>query len=424
MFRCLDGKKGYSAIVSIILVAGIGAVIAGSFGSVTIAKQKILRNVLNSAQSYYLAEAGIEDAILRIIDPAIPYQLTETLTLASTTVSTTITQTGNNITILSEGDKDNYIRNVQVTLSANTESASFNYGVQVGQGGLEMKNDCTIEGNVYSDGDIIGTNSPTITGDAWAAGAHIIKGFTIGVDAHANTLQNNDIGQDAYYQSISGTTVGGMSYPGSPDPESQALPLTGEQIEVWKEDAAAGGASGSYTLEGDDTASLGPVKIAGNLIIKNSAILTLSGTVWVTGDITLEDNGVLRLDSGYGENSGLLIADGSILIKNNFIVCGSEGYDADEDVCYPENGSYVLLLSTKTGEDAISLENNADINGIIYTSAGEVSVKNNARVMAVTGYEIEVENNVIITYESGLVNLNFSSGPGGGWKIGAWREVE
>ena len=83
-----------------------------------------------------------------------------------------------------------------------------------------------------------------------------------------------------------------------------------------------------------------------------------------------------------------------------------------------------MLLSTKTGEDAISLENNADINGIIYTSAGEVSVKNNARVMAVTGYEIEVENNVIITYESGLVNLNFSSGPGGGWKIGAWREVE
>lgn len=421
--RFILNNKGYAAIVGVLLSTTIGLIIVSSITSMMINRDKVLRNVLNSAQSYYTAESGIEDMLLRMIDPNLSYTWENTLSLAGATTTIGLGIDEGVYIVQSFGDKDNFLRGVQVGLVPATEGVSFNYGVQVGQGGLEMKNSGRIEGNVYSDGDIIGTNSPTITGDAWASGNHEISGIIIGADAHANTLDDDDISGDAYYQSISGSSVDGTSYPGSPNPPSQSLPITEEQIDNWKGDAAVTELVGNYTLDGSNTVSLGPVKIVGNLEIKNSAILTVDGTIWVTGNVTLQNNAVIQLNDNYGANSGIIIADGKITVKNDFKICGSEGYNAGTTLCYAPNDSYLLLLSTKDEDEAISLENNTIINGIIYTSNGEVSIKNSARVKAVVGYEITVQNNIVINYETGLVNLSFSSGPGGGWIFEDWKEV-
>lgn len=416
--------SGYAAIVSVILISTVALLIASGISSLTITKEKIVRNTINSAQSYYTAEAGLEDLLLRVIDVNLNYDTTEALTLAGSTASTSILMSGSDLTIVSEGDKNNFIRNVQVVLSATTQGASFNYGVQVGAGGLKMKNNGIVNGNVYSDGNIIGTNNPQITGDAWVSGpTGTISGFTIGVDAHAHTIDDSTVNGDAYYQSILSSTVNGVSYPGSPDPPPVSLPIEQSQIDTWKSDALAGGTTGSYILN-SGTASLGPKKIDGDLTIDGDGVLTLTGTIWVTGNVLLKNNGAIQLSSGYGTNSGVLVADGGITIQNNFAICGSEGYNPIPMDCNTSNGSYVLVLSTKVGENAITMKNDSELNGILYTSAGEVEIENNATLKGITAYEIEVENNAIITYESGMVNLNFSSGPGGGWDIGTWEEVE
>ena len=114
-------KKGYSAIVTIFLVSTIGLVLAGNMSALMIARQKIIRNVLGSAQSYYTAEAGIEDALLRVMDPNIPEQNNISLSLAGSTASTTIAQVDNNITIYSSGNKNNFFRNLQVALATDTD---------------------------------------------------------------------------------------------------------------------------------------------------------------------------------------------------------------------------------------------------------------------------------------------------------------
>jgi len=49
----------------------------------------------------------------------------------------------------------------------------------------------------------------------------------------------------------------------------------------------------------------------GDLDVKNSAVLTITGTVWITGDITLQNTAIMELDSSFGNLSGILIADGS-----------------------------------------------------------------------------------------------------------------
>ena len=42
----------------------------------------------------------------------------------------------------------------------------------------------------------------------------------------------------------------------------------------------------------------------------------------------------------------------------------------------------------------------------------------------VTKLTIHLGNNADVIYESGLVNLLFTSGPGGGFTIGSWQEIE
>src|SRR3989344_4347108 len=47
---------------------------------------------------------------------------------------------------------------------------SFVYGVQVGEGGLQMGENNKVEGSIYSNGDILASNGNQITGDVWVAG--------------------------------------------------------------------------------------------------------------------------------------------------------------------------------------------------------------------------------------------------------------
>jgi hypothetical protein len=75
------------------------------------------------------------------------------------------------------------------------------------------------------------------------------------------------------------------------------------------------------------------------------------------------------------------------------------------------------------GANAIDIANNAG-TVILNAQNGYVRFSNNAGAKEATGYKIILDNNAYITYDSGLANVNFSSGPSGGWNIISWKEVE
>ncbi|HLC44429.1 MAG TPA: hypothetical protein VJK50_01110 [Patescibacteria group bacterium] len=252
-----------------------------------------------------------------------------------------------------------------------------------------------------------------------------IVSMSIGADAHANTIESSTISRDAYYQTISGSTVGGTSNPGSADPPVIAPPVSDAVIADFEAAAEAGGVitppTGTYTISG--IADLGPVKIEGNLDIALGAIITLKGPVWVEGDITLNNNCQLNLDSAFGSDSTMIVADykadpfskGIISITNNAQINGSG-----------TAGSYIMVLSTYANPigNAIDVNNNTQ-GAIFYSSAGNINVNNNVALKEVIGYKLTLANNASVTYESGLSNVNFSTGPGGGWtlKRGSWVVV-
>ncbi len=100
-------------------------------------------------------------------------------------------------------------------------------------------------------------------------------------------------------------------------------------------------------------------------------------------------------------------------------------------------GSYLMTISTNdcngtgspSGKECTASNSAVDLlqtsqNVIVYAQYGQITVYNNASAYQVTGYKIHLNNNAVITYQTGLANTNFVSGPGAGYEIRSWKEIE
>lgn len=237
-----------------------------------------------------------------------------------------------------------------------------------------------------------------------------IDGVTVNGTAKAHSLTSCVIGGDAYFDTTNTCTTGGTLFANQADQPPQPMPISDAQIADWEAAATAGGTiTGDQTITGSTT--MGPKKIVGNLVINNGATLNMTGPIWVVGNITTQNNSTVTIDSSLGNSGTILIADnpgnlagsGQIVVSNNSNVTGNGN-----------SGSYLLVLSTHTGDNAIDISNNS-AGAIYYTNEGTIDANNNASAKQLTGYSIKLNNNVTITYTNGLSNSNFSSGPGGSW---------
>jgi hypothetical protein len=242
----------------------------------------------------------------------------------------------------------------------------------------------------------------------------LISGITVGTgttgNAYAHTVNNSTIAGTNYCQIGSGnnkacnTTLA--------DPTQVAMPISDQNILDWKAEAEEGGIHpGNYVLD-SAISSLGPKKVTGNFNVNNNAELTVTGTIWVEGDMDISNNATVRLSPSYGTSEGVIVVDGTVNIGNNAVFNGSG-----------TSGSYLMVLSTSPSASAITLSNNGGAV-ILYAANGTVNLSNNAGAKALNGKYIHLSNNVVITYDSGLVNSNFVNGPSGGWGITSWKEVE
>ena len=193
---------------------------------------------------------------------------------------------------------------------------SFHYGVQSGQGGFTLENSSSITGNVFSAGPIIGSSN-MIYGDVVSAGSSgLIDGIHATGTAYAHNLLENSgqttIDKDAYYvNKNAGVTVNGTLHPNSPDQPIAPLPISDDQIEEWESFAEEGGSvtcsGGKYTISAN--VSIGPKKIPCDLEITGSPTITVTGYIWVTGDITTKNSPTIKISSSLGSQNVAFIAD-------------------------------------------------------------------------------------------------------------------
>ena len=417
-----QNQKGFALMVTIITILAVCIVIGIGLSFLIYNSILATESKIKSVQSYYTAEAGIEDSLFRIksgLQTFSPNTLVVDSTLAATI--TIVDELNGDKTIVSQGSKDNRIRKVTATYTATDDEVNFFYGVQAGEGGILMNNNSQITGNVFSNGDILcaGSGKCTITGTAVVASAgNELTNANVGEDAFADICDGAIVGNDLHYVTAPHScSVTGAEINEAQPEDPQDLPISQAQISEWKIDAAAGGSEpGDYSVPVGTVESLGPKKINGNLRIEENATLTLTGTIYVVGDITIDQNSTLQLDNGYGTDSGVILCDGKAQINNNTILQGSG-----------DPASYIMVLSTNASVDpadpAINVVNNA-LGAIFYASEGGIVLNNNINIREATGYKLILNPLAVVEYESGLANLNFTSGPGGGWLMTNWQEIE
>lgn len=457
-------EKGVVALSTTIIILFVATAIVLALVFVFLNRIEAARNVGLSEQAYYAAESGIEDALLRILDQgrSLPSTLPYTLSVGNAQSTIDIDDLpGGSKDLVSNGDANSRTRIVHTILMLNADQASFTHGAQIGDGGLIMQNGSRIEGSVFSNGDIAGTNGPEVTGDAFAAGASSISGMTIGGNSQGRSIINSTVGGEAtfsgsiddtditgnaiadtlnnctvggnatYTTSITSCTVTGTTTQDTPAPsdlDPEDMPISDAKIGEWKQQAEAGGIISS--CDGDNKyrpvhgERLGPVKILCDLEIDLTKEIIVEGYIWVRGDILLKNSAVMRLDPSFGQFSSAVIADhpgnpggkGIAAIQNSAQLVGSG-----------QEGSYLMLVAMNTsaeqGGSTVAIDGgNSSTTSIYYAPHGKIVISNNVDLVEVTGYTLELANSAVIQYQQGLANMQFTAGPQSGYVISTWEE--
>lgn len=417
MFNKNKKSKGFSVIIATVVILSVGLVISSVITLIVVNNLKVSRDYAFAIRSYYSSEGAIEDGLIRLKN-SLPYSSSYSLDISTGSVDVSIENDPlypDRKNIIAEANIADRVRKNIASVRAGTEGVSFNYAIQSGDGGFELKNNAVVEGTVYTSGSISGqnNNNSEITGDAWAMGD--IDTVKVNGETHSHGIYDSNVINDAYYESnnIADTSVGGTEYPDSDPVPLEDFPDI--DLDFWRNTAASGGTIfGDYTLSG--SVDFGPKKIVGNLIVDENAVINMQGPIYVTGNLTTRNNSLINLDSIFGESGSVILTDGKVDIVNNADLQGSG-----------EPGSYILCISIDPSQDpanpAINLNNNAT-GAVFLATDGILKVNQNMSVRALTGYKIIVENNGSVIYDTGLAGAQFTSGPSGGWQIVKWKEIE
>lgn len=231
--------------------------------------------------------------------------------------------------------------------------------------------------------------------------------MNVGGDVHANTIEKLIIGKDAYYQTITDSTVAGTSHPNSADPPPKVFPISDANTAEWKQQAQNAGVS-----TGDITSCvtiLNSQKIVGNVTFNSGCRVTVKSPIWITGNLTLNSNNVLILDSSYQETSGVMVVDGKVILNSNNHLNGTG-----------VGSSLLMVLTTydsrQNEEDAIAVNSNGN-TGVYYASTGIIAPGTGNSFKELTAWKIRLINSSTIDYETGLSSTLFTSGPSGTYSL-------
>ena len=290
-----------------------------------------------------------------------------------------------------------------------------------------------------------------ITGTAWAhtvtnsnvsqsVSAWSVNNTDINGSVWANSIQNCSVDGDAYYNTEIGCSIWGARHtPITPLPDPPYAPfslISPAQFQAWHDEAFASStqscSGGEY--QPADGATIGPKYIPCDLHIRNGRKVKLGGTVWVDGNVFLDENSVLMLAPSFGTLSGALIGERPlgedshthIVINQNVTICGSEGYSSSTQECYPSNNSFIhFIYLNEPLRTSIHIENNVQGRAVFYDPHGRIKIHENAQVRSVVvGFEFYMYENSLLEFDQAMQDVGFTTGPPGAFLIKDWRVVE
>lgn len=172
-------RKGNSLVLVLVFTGAILVIVLAIF-RYTQTNSTVSTKRVNDQNVTRIADAGIEKAAWCLNHPTVTTSECDMNNYANQNGNASGTLGNGSYTISVSGNGSSRIvqvagtqigsggtssKTVQATLLRNGSAANFNYGMQVGTGGIVMNNSSKIIGNVFANGSVTGNNSATITGD-------------------------------------------------------------------------------------------------------------------------------------------------------------------------------------------------------------------------------------------------------------------
>lgn len=241
--------------------------------------------------------------------------------------------------------------------------------------------------NVGPDGDV-GTNAGTVGAVGLSGNARVNGDASTGPSGTVTTSGNAEV-------------TGSVTHENDRDLDSVDVPAELEGLT----------SSGSYSLAANNRGTLsgGDYRYSA-LSLSGNAILTISGTVrlYLTGASSL----------GISGNGRLVIPAGSELIIYSEGKCDIAGNGVLNNTNLPEN---FQLYSTYAGTgDGVKISGNGDLYGAVYAPDTKIAVTGNGDIFGgLVGKEVAVSGNGDVHYDKKLPEIEgFSSR----YSIQSWRE--
>lgn len=464
--RLQTDTRGAIAIVTLLTISVFALAVVTTMGVLTVEEAHMSSAAAATEQTFFAAEAGLNEALRRLSINPVPGPFTFTIDTVNVDVTVTTAVSPNPCTFDPDlsyprviesraTDLTGKIRTVRLYACSSAYSGGFDYAVQGGSGGIYMDPNSFIIGKVYSNGGITGGNNAEIRKLNSGDGVHIAQSNTLDNvdvegDVHARTIRNSILGGKAYYRTVAGTVranttdncVANENGPncfdidvtGLADPTPKNLPISDADVQKWRDEiddagnpnaplGPSGGACPAQTHCVTGTVTLGRQKIEGNLYLGIGSTLILNGNLWVTGNVHFDNNGTVQLSNSLGGGSAVVIVEGTSNVENNLIMQGNG-----------DPRSFLLFLSTNAsglGQScsnpgtipAVHASNNSDsiIFGAIH---GLLKVKNNGHLNAAAVEQLCLENGASVTFNPNIAAFTVPSGGGDelGVALGTWQE--
>jgi len=393
-------KKSQIMIIALIFLAVVMILSASLFENVANFVRFGQKSV-DGEKAGQLADAGIDYAIWQLNETAGNYNPApdETILLTVGEITIEVTQISGLLRkITSTGcvpncDSPQTRRTSTVDALIITDNVVFNYAAQSGQGGVIMNNSTTINGNIFSNGNIsvdFGTDQ-TINGEAYAA-------LTIDSPPILITTGIKKENQDP-------------------------IDLPTLDYQIWKDAATAGGTidCNENPEECDISGipkNIGPKKYKGNLTISNQASVTIDGPIYVTGNVTVRNGDTsVNLNESFGSNGTVFICDGQITVE--------QGGAFNPTSAANNPRGYILVATSSNSDLAISIAN-AGANAVFYALDGGAQLSQTAEVNSLVANKLTMNNLATLTYDPDLAVTQLLISPDGLWQVkrGTYRFVK
>lgn len=433
-------QSGQVLIITIFILGLVAIAIVMSLATTGVGRVIDSQSETSGEKALYAARAGIEETLYRLQNDinfgnGTPATISNN-TLDDTAYIATISGDDQKRIATSTGILNKNIKKLEIQLNASSSAGRFviGYAVQAGSGGITMNNNSQISatdggpGNVFSNGTIIGNQSATIIGNAWAVGGINPDGgsITITKDAYGPVIKDCTVLGNTYSPGLpTNCTVSGSKVI-SPAPTPISFPAV--DTTYWQNAAEVGGTIASYNLPNGQTASLGPKKITGDVTLNNNSILTLDGPLWVYGTFLVKGGAQLKLSESFGKEGTVVLLDhptdkvnnGKVIIESNAIVTRTT------------QGGYILFISTHQSSDCSNAAGAFSAGGAataIIAPDGCVTMNSSGNLVGLAANQIQISQQSTVTYDSGWSSELYVPGPGIGgsgglgWSIISWKEV-